>query len=42
MYTIIGLGSAGCNVAELFENGNYKVKLIDVDIEGEKIGRAHV
>ena len=35
MYTIIGLGSAGCNVAELFENGNYKVKLIDVDIEGE-------
>jgi len=35
MYTIIGLGSAGCNIAEMFERGNYKVKLIDVDIDGE-------
>lgn len=36
MYTIIGLGSAGCNIAELFENNpEYKVKLIDVDIEGD-------
>lgn len=36
MYTVIGLGSAGCNIAELFENDeNYKVKLIDKDIEGE-------
>lgn len=35
MYTIIGLGSAGCNIAELFETGGYKVKLIDVDIEGD-------
>jgi|APGre2960657373_1045057.scaffolds.fasta_scaffold101952_2 hypothetical protein len=36
MYTIIGLGSAGCNVAETFENKEeYLVKLIDHDIEGE-------
>ncbi len=35
MYTIIGLGSAGCNIAELFEQEGYKVKLIDVGIEGE-------
>jgi len=36
MYTIIGLGSAGCNVAEKFEgDAAFKVKLIDVDIEGE-------
>ncbi len=36
MHTIIGLGSAGCNIAEIFEkNSNYKVKLIDVGIEGE-------
>jgi hypothetical protein len=36
MYTIIGLGSAGCNIAELFENNpDYKVKLIDASIEGE-------
>jgi len=36
MYTIIGLGHAGCDLAELFEpNPEYKVKLIDVDIEGE-------
>lgn len=36
MYTIIGLGSAGCNIAELFENNpEYKVKLIDVEIEGD-------
>lgn len=35
MYTIIGLGSAGCNIAELFEDSGYKVKLIDNDIEGE-------
>ena len=36
MYTIIGLGSAGCNIAEKFENkADYLVKLIDHDIEGE-------
>jgi hypothetical protein len=37
MTTVIGLGSAGCNIAELFEmhKGNFEVKLIDVDIEGE-------
>jgi hypothetical protein len=36
MYTIIGLGNVGCDLAELFEgNQEYKVKLIDVDIEGE-------
>lgn len=36
MYTIIGLGSAGCNIAELFENNPlYSVKLIDSNIEGE-------
>lgn len=36
MYTIIGLGQAGCNIAEMFENSqDYKVKLIDVDIEGD-------
>lgn len=35
MYTIIGLGAAGCNIAEMFENEGYKVKLIDVDIEGD-------
>jgi len=34
--TVIGLGSAGCNLAELFETNNeYNVKLIDVDIEGD-------
>jgi hypothetical protein len=36
MRTVIGLGSAGCNIAELFEDkAGYKVKLIDVDIEGD-------
>jgi len=35
MYTIIGLGAAGCNIAELFEDSGYKVKLIDTEIEGE-------
>jgi hypothetical protein len=36
MYTIIGLGSAGCNIAEKFEkNSDFFVKLIDHDIEGE-------
>ena len=36
MYTIIGLGHAGCNIAEMFETDpEYKVKLIDTDIEGE-------
>lgn len=36
MLTIIGLGSAGCNIAEMFEEyDTIKVKLIDVDIEGE-------
>jgi hypothetical protein len=36
MYTIIGLGSAGCNIAENFEKDqDYKVKLIDHGIEGE-------
>jgi len=36
MYTVIGLGNVGCDIAELFENNlEYKVKLIDVDIEGE-------
>jgi hypothetical protein len=36
MYTIIGLGEAGCNLAELFEyNPEYKVKLLDTSIEGE-------
>ncbi len=34
--TVIGLGEAGCNLAEKFEgNERYKVKLIDVDIEGD-------
>jgi len=35
--TIIGLGNAGCNIAEKFENvgDNTKVILIDADIEGE-------
>ncbi len=33
---IIGLGSAGCNIAEMFEGvENCKVKLIDSNIEGE-------
>ena len=36
MLTVIGLGSAGCNIAEMFENKpEFKVKLIDVNIEGE-------
>lgn len=36
MHTVIGLGNVGCDLAELFENNpDYKVKLIDVDIEGE-------
>jgi len=36
MKTVIGLGSAGCNVAELFENQEgYNVKLIDAEIEGD-------
>lgn len=36
MYNIIGLGSAGCSIAEKFENlSDFNVKLIDVDIEGE-------
>lgn len=36
MYTIIGLGVSGCNLAELFENNpEYKVRLIDADIDGE-------
>jgi len=36
MYNIIGLGSAGCSIAEKFENlSNFNIKLIDVDIEGE-------
>ena len=36
MNTIIGLGSAGCNIAELFEGQeNYAVKLIDAEIEGD-------
>jgi hypothetical protein len=36
MYTIIGLGSAGCNIAEMFEKQDgFKVKLIDSGIEGE-------
>jgi hypothetical protein len=34
--TVIGLGEAGCNIAEKFEgDSGYKVKLIDVDIEGD-------
>jgi hypothetical protein len=35
--TIIGLGNAGCNIAEKFENigDDTKVILIDADIEGE-------
>lgn len=35
--TIIGLGQAGCNLAEMYEDLNdstYQVKLIDSDIEG--------
>ena len=36
MNTMIGLGSAGCNIAELFEGQeNYVVKLIDAEIEGD-------
>lgn len=36
MDTVIGLGSAGCNIAELFEGQeNYVVKLIDAEIEGD-------
>ena len=36
MHTVIGLGLSGCNLAELFEaNADYKVKLLDCDIEGE-------
>lgn len=36
MITVIGLGSAGCNIAEMFENNPlFQVKLIDKDIEGE-------
>lgn len=36
MYTVIGLGTVGCDIAELFENNpEYKVKLIDTDIEGD-------
>ncbi len=35
MHTIIGLGSAACNIAEKFENNTkYKVKLIDANIDG--------
>lgn len=36
--TIIGLGEAGCNIAEMFEgkeSEDIKVKLVDHDIEGE-------
>lgn len=36
--TIIGLGQAGCNIAEMYEdlkNDTYQVKLIDSEIEGE-------
>lgn len=34
--TIIGLGNAGCNIAEMFEGKeNYNVILIDKNIEGE-------
>jgi malic enzyme len=37
MDTIIGLGSAGCNIARLFKNyPQYDVYMIDVDLEGEK------
>ena len=37
MYNIIGLGGAGCNVAEKFENiENYNVKLVDTGIEGDE------
>jgi len=33
--TVIGLGQAGCNIAEMFEeHPDYQVKLIDSDIEG--------
>lgn len=36
MYTIIALGNVGCDLAELFEtNPEYKVKLLDTDIEGD-------
>lgn len=36
MYTVIGLGHSGCDLAELFEaNKEYNVKLIDSNIEGE-------
>lgn len=37
MTTVIGLGSAGCNIAEIFEihKNVFQVKLIDVDIEGD-------
>lgn len=36
MLTVIGLGSAGCNIAELFEGlDKVNVYLIDKDIEGE-------
>jgi hypothetical protein len=36
MYTIIGLGCAGCNIAEKFENNpDFKIKLIDQGIEGD-------
>lgn len=34
--TVIGLGEAGCNIAEKFEGSeHFNVKLIDVDIEGD-------
>ncbi len=33
--TIIGLGSAGCNIAEMFENNKNHVLLIDSNIEGD-------
>lgn len=36
MHTIIGLGRSSCDLAEVFEsNPEYKVKLLDTDIEGE-------
>lgn len=36
MLTVIGLGSAGCNLAEMFENiDSVNVYLIDKDIDGE-------
>jgi hypothetical protein len=36
MHTIISLGQVGCDLAEVFEtNPEYKVKLLDTDIEGD-------